>query len=180
MTSNSNLNLLPQDLRVSKGVGGIVKVIKSLNVILAVLFLISALIVVALFVIGSLRLNSVLSEVDQLKSQVKAQETSEQQLVLIKDRLAKISYARGYANAKDSLQNASLLLNNMTGGVTVNSMNITSVKTDLSLTILSNDELSILMDNLKNSDKFKSIDVYSFEYNKNIGYQIKANLISSK
>lgn len=180
MTSKLNLNLLPQDLKVSKGIGRVIKITKSLNVILTVLFLISVIVVISLFVIGRLRLKSVLAEVEQLKVQVKALETSEQQLVLIKDRIAKISYARSYSNAKDNILNTSSLFSNLSNQVAVNSMNITPVKTDVSLTILSNDELTTFMNNLKNIDKFKSIDVYSFEYNKNIGYQVKVNLGSNK
>ena len=173
-----NLNLLPQDLRVSKGINNVIRLTRSINVILVVIFIVSIIGAGAFLIISSIRLNSIQSEITKLEQQVKAQETSEQQLVLLKDRISKISTARSYLNATKNIENINSVLTNTLSAVKIDSLSITPSKTDISLTLLSNEDLKTYLKNLKESGKFKSVDLYSFDYNKNIGYLVKVVLIN--
>lgn len=172
----SSLNLLPQDLQVSKGLGKVLKVIKSIGVISVVMFSVFLVVIVALFVVSKVSLNGLQNSNDKLKAQVKAQETSEQQLVLLKDRLSKISSVRALPNATNNIQSISSVIGNVSTLSSIDSANVSLSKIDLSLNILSNEDLTIIMDNLRNSEKFNLVDLYSFDYSQGLGYSIKATL----
>ena len=176
MPENLNLNLLPQNLQVSKGLGKVLKTAKALGVILVVAFVVFCLGIVALFIINKTTLTNTQASVDQLKTQVKAQETSEQQLILLKDRLAKIASIKSTPNASKSITNVDSLFANVSSASTMNEANITSSKMDISLIISSNDDLTSFIQNIKSTKLFNTINLPSFTYSANNGYSIAVSL----
>ena len=171
-----NLNLLPPDLQINKGLGRILKTIKSINVILIVAFIVFSLGVGGFFVVSKISLNSVQSSVDKLKSQVKAQETSEQKLILLKDRLSKIYSIKSTPSASKNIDGANSLLTNVSPNSTMDQAVIEPTKADISLKVQSNEDLGILFTNIKNTSSFKFIDLYSFDYSPSVGYLVKLNM----
>lgn len=171
------LNLLPPDLKVSKGLNTVIKTVRSINVILVVMLVVTLVSSGAFFIVSSIKLKNLHTDITNLEKQVKAQETSEQQLVLIKDRLSKISGVRAYPNATSNVENLNSIITSAAGSAKIDSLNINSSKADLALTLLSNEDLKNLMKNLKDSKQFKLINLYSFDFNKTIGYMIKISLM---
>jgi len=170
------VNLLPQNLQVGKGLGSILKTTKALGVIFIVVFIIFGLGMGAFFIYSKITLDGIKTNVDQLKSQVKAQEASEQQLVLIKDRLAKISSIKSTPNATKNITGIDSLFANMSPSSIMNLANFSSTKVDISVAIRSNEDLTAFIQNLKNTDLFKSVNLSSLGYGANSGYSIAVSL----
>jgi hypothetical protein len=166
------LNLLPQEFLVSKSLNSVLKTVRAMNVILSVAFIIFALGVGGYFLISRNTLNSTESKVDQLKTQVLAQESSEQQLILLKDRLAKISTVGSSQGTLKSIDNVDALLNGLSTNTSIEQMDAGSSKIDLSVIIKSNADLTKFMGNVADTNSFKSITLTSFGYSPLTGYAL--------
>lgn len=173
-----NLNLLPQDLQIDKNTVGFLKTIKALNVILMASFIFFCLGVGGFLIYNKIALTNAQTNVEQLTSQVKALEKSEQQLILLKDRLGKIASVKLVPNASKNITGINSLLANTTNALNLSEANISSSKTNLDLDIYSNEDLSTFLQNVKNSNIFKSVNLTSFSYNLN-GYSLNMDVDSS-
>lgn len=170
-----NLNLLPQDLQVSKGLSSLLKTARSLGVILIVTFIIFCLGMGAYFIYSKITLDNIQTNVDQLKTQVKAQEGSEQQLVLLRDRLQKIASVKGIPSAGANISGINSLLANMSTNLKMSEANIDPLKMSLSLRLYSNEDLSTFLQNLKSTALFNQIELATFSYGAT-GYNLDVNL----
>ncbi|KKR44847.1 MAG: hypothetical protein UT93_C0005G0012 [Candidatus Woesebacteria bacterium GW2011_GWF1_40_24] len=171
-----NLNLLPQNLQISKGLDSVLKTSKALGVILIVVFIVFSLGTGAFFIYSKITLNNVQTNVEQLKSQVKAQEGSEQQLVLLKDRLAKISSIKSTPNASKNIINMDILFRNMSPSSTMNQLEVTPTKIGVSMLIRSNEDLTAFIKNLKTNEMFNVVNLTSLGYSMNAGYSVIVSL----
>lgn len=171
-----HLNLLPENLQISKGVSSFLKTAKALSVILIVLFSVSCLVSGALLIVNKINLDNTQKTVEQLKTQVKAQEVSEMQLVLLRDRLAKITTIKNYPTANKNIASVDSLFSNLSPNTILNQANISSNKIDISLVIRSNEDLSLFLKNIKDSTLFKTANVSSLGYNPIIGYTLALTL----
>jgi len=171
-----NLNLLPQNLQISKSLGKVLKTTKALGVISIVVFIISALGVGAFFIYSKITLTNLQTEVTKLKSQVKAMESSEQQLVLLKDRLAKITSIKSAPNATKNITNVDTLFVGLSPSSMMEMANISSNKMDISMSIASNEDISLFLKNIKDTDIFSKVDLSTFGYSPGVGYSIDVSL----
>ena len=101
-----DFNLLPPDLFISKNLSRALKSVRALGVISIAAFLVFAIGVGAYFVFSTITLNGLTKNIDQLKTKVTAQEISEQQIILLKDRLTYIAAAKSSASALNNIINS--------------------------------------------------------------------------
>jgi competence protein ComGF len=97
------LNLLPPELAVDKKTGSILKSVRAFNLILTALFVIFTIGLSAYFIFASIMLKNKLASVDSLKNKIKTLQTSEQQMVLLKDRIKKINIAQAKSSSLKNL-----------------------------------------------------------------------------
>jgi hypothetical protein len=129
-----------------------------------------------LFIINKINLSSVQTNVDKLKVQVKGQESSEQRLILLKDRLDKIASVKSTPNALKNISSIDSFLANVSPSTIMDQADFGATKIDVSFKIGSNEDLVSLMQNVKSTDLFKAVDLYSFDYGPSIGYLIKLSM----
>lgn len=172
-----DLNLLPEDFKLNKNLAGFLKTAKALGVILTVIFIFFCSGMAAFFIYSRVSLGNIQTETEKLKNQVKALEASEQQLILLKDRISKITSARLTPNAYKNVDGVSSLLEN-TSVISMSGANITPTKANLSLDIYSNDDLSEFLQNVRSSTFLKSADLSSFSYSVN-GYSLNLDVDSA-
>jgi hypothetical protein len=156
---------------------GILKTLKAINVILLVGFLVSALGMGAVFVLNSVTLKNVDKNVDQLKAKVIVLESSEQQLILMKDRLSKIASIKAFPSTLTNITNINSMLTGLSGNSSISQMDMGLSKVDLSMIIKSNDDLSMFLTNVKNTNLFKSVTLSSFGYSPAGGYNIGTSFV---
>lgn len=170
------LNLLPENLQISKGTTQLLKTSKSLGIIMLVVFIISSLGMAAYFVISQLSYNKLKTEVANFESQVKAMEGSEQQLILLKDRLSKISSINTMPSAVNNLSNLDLILNGVSLDSVMEDVAIAPKKITTSLQLASNSDFATFVSNLKNSTVFKTVTLSSLNFTPDTGYKLDTNL----
>jgi len=170
------LNLLPPELMVSKSLGSTLKTIRALGIIAISLFVIMALGMTAFFVISRITLVNLNSKVEALKTNIKAQETSEQQVFLLKDRLAKLEILENNATAVVNLSSIEPFIARISPPSTLTQLVISPTAIDISANIQTNSVLTNFLDSLRSSKAFKSVVLSSISLNPIIGYSLELNI----
>lgn len=170
------LNLLPTDILISKGLSKALRTFKALTVIFTVILLIFCLGMVGLFIVNKVTLDKAQSDVDNLKAQIKVQETSEQQLILIKDRLSKISTIKSKSDASNNIAGINSLVSDLSAKSRVTEEDASSTKSSLTISLGSNADLSNLIKNIEKTDVFKSVTLSSLGYSGIQGYVVMLDM----
>lgn len=164
------LNLLPTDRKVSGSLAKTVKAVKMLNVIFLSGFLIFALGLGAFFIFNNIRLRNINADVESLKSEAANLQKSEQQMVLLKDRLSKIKTVRKTPTAWTNLTNIQTLISSVGPNTFVSELNADSNKIDMSVLFRTNSDLAAFIKNLTETKVFKGITLTTFGFNPANGY----------
>lgn len=170
------LNLLPTELAVGKNLARALKTIRALGVILLAVFIMFIVGVSAFFIFESINLKNITNDMSDLGNQIKAQETSEQQIVLLKNRIGKIVILQKQPNSSKNLSAIEPFLATLPGNTPINELNVDSQKITLSLTFKSNSALSTFFSSLNNTSSFKSVVLSSFGFNPVSGYLLGLNI----
>ncbi|MGA3292114.1 MAG: hypothetical protein ABSC49_03165 [Candidatus Microgenomates bacterium] len=172
-----SFNLLPENLLISKSLIKSLKTIRALNVISIVGFLVFAVGIGAYFVYSTITLNGLNSSVDQLKSEVSAQESSEQQIILLKDRISDIESAKSQKSALGNITDVYSLIGNLSGNTSIGELDVDSGKVSFTMNIKSNEDLTGFMQSVESSNLFESVVLTSFGYNPTGGYVVGLSMV---
>jgi len=172
-----NLNLLPPELSVSKSLSSFLKTVRALGVIATIAFLIFGVFIIAFFIVNKLALDNVNTKVSALKNQVSAQEQSEQQIVLLKDRLGKITSIQSLPNSLPSLNTMDPIFTNSSGSAVIDKMLIDPTGVNLSLNIKTNSSLTSLLTLIRNPDVFSAVNLTSFNLDPINGYATTLQMV---
>lgn len=166
------LNLLPPEYGTTKGLASVLKITRSLGVISVALFLIFTVGVSAFFIISSIALGNLRSEIDNLKTQIQAENSTEQQMVLLKDRLGKIKSVLGAVTANSVLTSVNPYITGLSSETTLTETSIDSAKAEISLTFRSKADVSAFFEKLADTKDFGTITLSSFTYSPENGYLV--------
>jgi len=164
------LNLLPQDYAISDSVAGILKIAKPLNVILLTIFLLTTVGMSIFFVVSSVSIKNLNSDNETLKNKIQAQQSAQQQVVLLKDRLGKIKKVYLKPNAEQNLSSIDGFVNDLPSTVSVSELTIDFQKITMLVNFKNNTDLRNFMSSLRDQQTFSNISIDSFSYNKTDGY----------
>jgi len=167
----TKINLLPEEYSLKTGFSAVLKILKSLTLILTLLFIFFVISASAILLISSLSLNGLVVSNESLKSEIKSREATETKLVLLKDRLSKIKLVTSQGMLTKSLDDIEPVLAEASNA-TVGELSLDSEKTDTSLTFTSSASLSAFLQSLTTSSVFSSIVMNSFGLNPATGYLI--------
>lgn len=171
------LNLLPPELTVSKNLNSFLKTVRMLGVVGIATFIIFGIGVGIFFIVSTISLNKITANVSVLEGQVLAQQKSEQQLILIKDRIAKINTVKNYPSALPNMETIEPFISGLSGTDSVSDMSIDTGTIALSVKIGTNSEMNRFIESLVSSDTFRSVDLTSFNLNPTTGYSIVVKAI---
>ena len=172
----NKINLLPPGINIGGSLGKILKLTRMLGVISVALFLIFALGISVYLIISTITMNGLNSETDSLKVQVKALESTEQQVVLLKDRIGKINIALAQPEALKNLDDVEPFISGLGPSTSLSQLDIDPQKVDLSLNFKSTLDTSTFIKSLSDSNTFKSIVLMSFGYYPTSGYSVSVSL----
>lgn len=172
------INLLPPELSINKGFAKAASTIKSITLVLTVVFLFTAIGISALFIFSSLELKDLSQKEEELKEQIKARESTETKLILLKDRLAKIKSARSSKSSTEELTGVSQLLSVIGGSSRVPELTVDTQKAGIDVIFSNSSDLAVFLENLPTLTEFKSIIMTSFGFNPTNGYFLSLRLTS--
>lgn len=164
-----NLNLLPPEYSLKKGFGRILKTTRSLTIILLVACLLLGVSLAIFLFVSFLSLGQISSNVEELKNQIKAEETTEQRLTLLKDRISKIKSVNKEATIVKSLDQIEPIIST-TSGLNLSELAITQDKIETSISFAEVTGITDFFESLTSSSSFSSIVMTSFGFNPITGY----------
>lgn len=171
------INLLPSEKRVGRELQGILRITRMLGVIALGAFIVFGLGIAAFFVFTSIQLNGLNSTNSTLESQITGLETSETQIVLLKDRIGKIKTVQRVPSAIASLNNIIPVITPLSVEASVNELDVSPTKISASVNFRSNSDLSNFLKGLSTSTSFKTITLSSFAFNPASGYLVGVDIV---
>lgn len=172
-----SINLLPKE---KKPKGVVIKASKSLKKIVLVaivVFLVAGSTVIGGLIFFSRRTEKAVSEKESIKTEIKNLSASEQKLVLLKDRIAKIQTIENLPNAKDEVDVLDLIRNDYTQGMYIKTVvldtdvaNVVIVSPDLA-------QMSRFLASVVSGSRFAKIKMLTFEFNTEEGYVAELDFI---
>jgi type II secretory pathway pseudopilin PulG len=166
------LNLLPSDYSLAGPVRQLLKLVRPLNVVLLSLFVVVVLGMGGFFIFSSLSLQSLTSSNNNLKNQIQTQESAQQQIVLLKDRLSKIKTVEVIPNANKNLSGIDPFLTSLSGGSLISDLDVEPQKTSTSIVFKTNSDLTNFIKSLDSNSVFSTITLGTFSYNVTGGYLV--------
>lgn len=173
----ATINLLPTDFAPTGRVVQFANLLRSAIIVGFVFFAMLVLTLIGIFVFNSISLQNAISRQNQLKDSIKAQEATEQKLVLVKDRLGRAKEILGQENTSDQAQKLEQLLAGL-ADVSLTQSEIVAGKSELNFLATTPSGLTNLLARLKTSGLFEKITLSSFNFNPTTGYQV--NITATK
>lgn len=170
------VNLLPTERRVSGGVAQFLRISRMLGVIALAGFLVFGLGLAAFFIVSSIELNGLNSSNNSLKTQLSSLGTTEAQLVVLKDRIAKIKIAEGIPSSTKNLVDFDSYLSALSGTTSISELDVNPVKITTSLVFTSGSDLTAFTKALSASTTFKNVSFASFNFNPTSGYLVSVEV----
>jgi len=168
----TKINLLPPGFGVTGNLGKILKAVRMVGVIGLAFFLVFGLGISIYFIVSTITFNALKSETNSLKEQVKTLQTTEQQIVLLKDRIGKINMALGLPEAIKNLDAIEPFISNLSSSASLNQLEIDAQKIDLSFQFRSTADTSAFIKSLSDMKDFRSVVLTSFGYDSTNGYTV--------
>lgn len=168
----SAINLLPSDLLPSAPLIRTANFLKSIVTVSFVIFILILVGSVSFFTINSLSLRSSTLKQEETKNSIKSLEETEQGLVLVKDRLAKIKEVYAMESSSDEIDRLSTIYPQVSEGVILSEAVAAKDKLETTYIVSDSSLLTRLMAGIVTEGSFKRIDLYSFGFNPNVGYII--------
>lgn len=174
------LNLLPQDKIISGNLAKFLKISRVLSVVFLFIFIVYAVGSGVMIYMNSVKINKLSSENSDYSKKISELKASEQQIILIKDRIKKIDTVMAIPSALKNLSNVISLISNLTEKSRVTELSADSKKVDLSVNFKTNADMVSFTDLVRNTNLFKSVTIGSYGLNPTTGYLISFSLINSK
>lgn len=167
-----NVNLLPENLVSKKGTTSAAKVIKSVTLVSLVSTVVLAIGLTSFFLISSFTLRSSEASLENLKTQIKSQETTEQKMVLLKDRLAKIKLTKGSTSLSKPLADIKPVLDTIPAEASLGELNVDAQRVDTTIVFRDSVSLTNFFGRLTTFKNFPQITLTSFGFNPTTGYLV--------
>lgn len=164
------INLLPTDLSPKSSIARTSQTIKSVSIVALVIVVISTIGLIGYFAFISFQLNSSNAKQEQLKTNIRSLEQTEQSLVLTRDRIVNARKVLGKETTAEALEDLSSLFISLPPGIEIREAQVLSSKTELSLVAKSSSVLAQSLVLILASDYYKNIKLSSFAFNANVGY----------
>jgi len=166
----AQINLLPTDLAPRPSVVKASGVIRKLTTIGVILFIVSLGASIGLFLVFSNQLRDSTLRKAELEQSIKALQSTEQRLVLIKDRLGLVKDVLGRETATDELASISTLINNLPEGVTIKEAQLDQGSTSASLGAQDSLGLTKMMSTIVSLGTYDQVELLSIKFSPSIGF----------
>ncbi|MBI2066032.1 hypothetical protein HYT60_00800 [Candidatus Woesebacteria bacterium] len=164
------INLLPTEISPKGQVVKISNLIKNLAVISFILFLLTAFGMLAMFILNSVQTRSLNQSSEVLKASIQSLETTEQSLVLVRDRLAKAKLVLAEESGGDEAEGLVGITSGLPAGASLTEAVISKDTLDATFVATDSQGLTALMALIISQEAFAKVDLVSFSFNPNAGY----------
>jgi len=168
----NNINLLPVAVGVKTATVKVVAFLKKVSIIITALFLCLGLAALVYFFIASRQLANIKAGEKNLKTTLSSLEETEQQYVLVKDRVTKVKKIIDEKTVEEKLTGLEKLRALLPAGLTISEVEIKEDKTEVSLVGTSSRDAVSFFASLLVGGVYEKITLKSFGFNPESGFLI--------
>lgn len=173
------INLLPKDLLPDIAAVRTARVLKNLLTLGFGIFVIGTIGLVAFFVINSLSIKNSNTRQETIKNSIKSLEQTEQGLVLVEDRLAKVGEVYSKETASQEADNLATIFGQVSQtGTNLSEAVIEKDGLDINFIVTDSTSLSRLLATVVAGEAYQRVELKSFSFNPNVGYLISLGFVT--
>jgi len=173
-----DINLLPSDLTPKKAIIKVSKTVKKVSIIGYSAIIVLALIFGGAYILLFNQITKTERSQSDLKNTISSLEQTEQRLILVKDRLAKVDQVMKKPSANLEVDNLEILKSLFPEGFSISEAEITNKGNEMKFRVPSSKALVEFLANLFSSGTYRNIVMMEFEYRKSTGYLLTLKLVS--
>jgi len=171
----ADINLLPTEITPKGFTVRLAQILRNVATVGLAVLLISGVGMGAFFILTSVEIRSSTARQDQLKTTVKSLESTEQSLILLKDRVGKVKQVLGADTVSPSVQKAGAIITSFPPDVAPKEIQIGDI-TKITVTVSDTSELVKFMSALMAANKFKRVDLKGFSFSPTSGYLVSIEM----
>lgn len=172
------INLLPKDLTPKESLVKLANTLKRASIIGFIALIVLALALLGGFAVLSRQLTTSSDDQSSLKSKIVALETTEQRLVLVKDRLERIDHVFAIDTASDEIEQLDKLTDLLPEGVTLLEVTLSPASSMVNISATSSKTLSQFLAILLGSNIYTKVTLNSLSFNYLSGYSVSLTFIN--
>jgi hypothetical protein len=166
------INLLPKDLLPDPNVLRLSNILRSVATIALAVFILVLIGGGAYYALNAVSLNASLKNQARLKASIEDKQETEQSLILVKDRLAKINDIKSKPSADQEVVRLSTILGGIPAAALLTEAVLGKDATDTTFVVADSTLLSQLLANVVLNTDYKRIDLLSFSFSPTAGYVV--------
>ncbi|MGD0523153.1 MAG: hypothetical protein ABSA43_01185 [Candidatus Microgenomates bacterium] len=166
------INFLPPDLVPKSLTVKITKVINKIVIAGFALFICIAVVLIALFVLDTMKLKNLEQNKNQLLDTIKNNQQAEQGLYLVRDRLSKIKQIQAQNSIAADIKVVPQLLSQLPGSILLTTADLSPTLNEIDFQTTDPMAVSQLMATVIASDSFGTVNLKSFSFSETQGYKI--------
>ncbi len=166
----ADVNLLPREMVPDKRVQSAVDKVKSLAFFLLTVAVIALIGGGVFYYILNQRFNTAFTQTEQLKEDIKAMVRTEQQLVLFKDRLNKVTKVKTSPSAYEELDILKDVYTSLPEETALNASKLTETKAEIAISHVGSSALSQILSRLVTTNQYSKTELQQFSYDNERGY----------
>ncbi|QQS39547.1 hypothetical protein IPM62_02960 [Candidatus Woesebacteria bacterium] len=174
----ANINLLPTDLgpdpQVAKVSEKLVRFVTFLTACLVILIIVS----IASFELITRKINETNTNKENLKASISSLETTEQKLILIKDRIDKSSTVISEETASKQIEEIEGLITSVPSGVTIVQSEVFPQRTEIVFSVPESKTVGELVQLIESTGRFRIVQLKSIEFSNKDAYKLGFVLIN--
>lgn len=169
------INLLPTRHKDATEVSGLRRLIRILTISSVVLSLSLAALGLAVIFLLSNQLKNLSRQQSELKTSITSLESTEQSLVLVKDRVQKIQELLSASADRDILTKLRFIADSLPPDLLISNSDLSSSGSFVELTAFSSSAIKELFSTLVKNKQFSSLILEDLKFNPVLGYQFTLN-----
>lgn len=171
----AEINLLPVEITPKGFSIRLATILRNVATVGFVILLIAGVGIGAFFLITSTEIRTSNTRQDQYKTTIKSLESTEQSLVLLKDRVGKVKTVLGLDTVSPEVQKAGAIISTFPPDVEAKEIQISEI-TKFTVAVTDTSELTKFLSSVIAANKFKKIDLKGFSFSPTGGYLINLEM----
>lgn len=173
-----NINLLPADVRPKESVVKTSRIVKKLIIVVFSLFILSISVFGATYYRNLRKLKTTAGRISDLKTSISALEQTEQKLVLVKDRLSKISDVLSMPSVVGEIEILKDINDLSNSKIVIDTASLSVDNVMFTINVSDSETLVNLFSDLSNKKNYDSVEITSINYNAETGFNIGMRISS--
>jgi len=169
----STINLLPKEVLIKSDTQQLASKLTKVAIAITAIFVLFVAGLVAFMIFVNNQLATTQDKIAQTKNQIRALESTEQSMLLVKDRVQKIQLIQNLNSSATQITDLDALLTALPASVLFQSGKLDVDRSRVTLKLTSSQDLAFVFNLVRELDRYQTVVMKKFDFNPAAGYQIE-------